>query len=198
MYSAGPVSSAALVRASLAAVSLAERRYAKWSDGVTMRAAPESLVQTIVAERVARLGIKVLLEVSVKDLKDIQQGEALDETVSSTRSGRVDIAAYYKSTEVRFVVEIKKLFGNGSCLLEDCRRIHDLLTVCSSLQEGLMLGYTAAANVSTVMRRIDSAATITNSTIAKLAPLLPVRSPKGKARVLGAAVFEVTRRQRRP
>ena len=198
MPSPGPIPQKALIKACLSAVTLAERRHAKWSNGVTMRAAPESLVQTITAETIARTGMRLLLEVSVNDLKRLQRGEALDDNDSATRSGRVDIAAYYKSTEVRFIVEIKKLSGNGKCLLEDCRRIHDLLAACPSLQSGIMLGYTVAANASTVVSRIEATRVATGSRVAKLMPMEPVTSKKGAARVLGAAVFCVTRQQQRP
>ena len=194
----GQVSQEAIVDACLRAVALAEKRHAKWSGGVTMRAAPESLVQTVVAEVIARAKVKLLLEVSVVDMKNLQAGVAPTEEDSAARKGRVDLVAYNKKSDPRFIVEIKKLSGNGACLLEDCRRIHDLMATCKSIQSGIMLGYTSAAKEKTITDRIASVEKCTGSKLLKVLPLRNVVSKKGAARMLGAAIFCVRRSQTRP
>lgn len=163
-----------------------------------MRAAPESLVQTLLAEAIAKERVKLLLEVSVADMKRLQIGQTLTDDDEATRKGRVDLAVYNRSNEPRFIIEIKKLSGNGDCILEDCRRIHDLLAACPSIQKGLILGYTVAAKQATIDNRIEAARFATGSKVSERMKILPVVSKKGAKRLLGAAVFRVGRLQVRP
>ena len=58
----------ALINACKFAITEAEERYSKWSGGITMRAAPESLVQTILAEQLFKAGGQIALEASVRML----------------------------------------------------------------------------------------------------------------------------------
>lgn len=194
----GPVPLSAIERACIKAISVAEKKHAHWSRGVTMRAAPESLVQTLVAEAVAKEGMKLLLEVSVADMKRLQRNEPLTEDDAATRKGRVDLAVYNESDMPRFIIEIKKLSGSGDCILEDCRRIHDLLAACPSIQRGLILGYTVATKQATINNRIESARVATGCKVSKRLKVQPVVSKKGASRLLGAAVFRVGRQQARP
>lgn len=189
---------AAITRACIKAISVAEKKHAAWSHGVTMRAAPESLVQTLVAEAVAKEGLKLLLEVSVADMKRLRMDAPLTEHDEAARRGRVDLAIYNKSDEPRFIIEIKKLSGSGACVLEDCRRIHDLLAACPSIQKGIIVGYTVAAKSSTIDNRIEAARSATGTKIIEVMKVKPVFSKKGASRLLGAAVFLVGRHQARP
>ena len=163
-----------------------------------MRAAPESLVQTILAELLAEIGVKLLLEVSLTDLRLLMKGQELAEGDASKRTGRVDLVVYYKSTAPRFIIEIKKLHGKGQSLLADCRRLHDLLAICPTVQNGLMLGYTVAVKPETIKNRIAMVADVTGSRIVRKLPPLTVTSKRGASRLLGAAVYRVEREQVRP
>ena len=180
-----------VTQACLDAIGEAERRHASWSGGVTMRAAPESLIQAIVAEFLGKAGVRLLLEVSLKDLRAIASGDMLTGDYVSG-NGRVDLAVYYKSKMPRFVIEIKKI-QNTRSLQADCRRIHDLLRDCPTIQNGLMLGYTMAARMSTVEGRLEGVANVTGSRIVRKLEPIAVTSKRAAARFLGAAVYRVDR-----
>ena len=190
------VSRPTVTQACLDAISEAEARHVLWSGGVTMRAAPESLVQAIVAESLGSAGVRLLLEVSLKDLRAIAQGVVLS-SESDSKNGRVDLAVYYKSKMPRFVIEIKKV-QSKTALLSDCRRIHDLLRDCPSIQNGLMIGYTVAARLNTVNDRLNGIVQITGSRIVRLLKPLPVINKRSAPRFLGAAVYRVDRTQPKP
>lgn len=190
------ISRPTITKACLDAVKEAEHRHAEWSGGITMRAAPESLVQAIVAEILGKAGARLLLEVSVDDLTTVAAGGLLPLDPIG-KGGRVDLAVYYKSKAPRFVVEIKKI-QSGKSLLADCRRIHDLLGHCPTLQNGLMLGYTVAAKVSTVQARLDAVSHVTGSRIIRHLEPMSVMSKLSLPRLLGAALYRVDRAQPRP
>lgn len=180
-----------VITACLDAVLAAEARHVRWSDGITMRAAPESLIQSIVAEMLGNTDVQLLLEVSLKDLRSVASGNILT-TETGGRSGRVDLAVYYKSKMPRFVIEIKKI-TNSNSLTADCSRIHELLRDCPTIQNGLMLGYTTAAKISTVEARLKDVTKTTGARMVRKIDPVPVLSKKLASRYLGAAVYRVDR-----
>lgn len=180
-----------LMDACIEAISIAEQRYAAWTGGVTMRAAPESLVQTVIAEQVAGLGGTLLLEASVGELIERATGDRPKELPRNER-GRIDLAIYYKSRKPRLVVEVKKVDGRAS-LNDDHSRILELLLLCPSVQHGVLVGYTTAVNSVTVLNRLNAIQEETGARIIRRLEPTEVQSRSGTPRFLGAAVYRVDR-----
>ncbi|MFY9328480.1 MAG: hypothetical protein WAO76_10740, partial [Georgfuchsia sp.] len=150
--------------------------------------------QTIIAEKLAELGIQLLLEASVKDLRAMASGESIADEYSG-RGGRIDIAVYYQSKMPRFLIEIKKI-TDGNSLAQDHKRIVEMLHDCPTIQNGLMIGYTTAAKADTVRSRLEAIRTQTNSRIVRRLPMQSVKGKRGQNRILGAAVYRVDRNAR--
>lgn len=184
-----------LMSACLDAIIEAERIYSDWTDGITIRSAPESLVQIKIAESLAGKGDIVFLEASLKDILAVAQGEELPDLSRGDR-GRIDIAVYYKSKGKRaiprFVVEIKKLTDHHS-LDRDHKRIVELLHQCPAIQNGIMVGYGTAVNAETALRRVLKVTEhLSCKRVCTLEPI-PVIGRNKQPRFLAAGVFQVER-----
>lgn len=137
-----------LIDACLKAIVVAEETYTKWTPkGYTMRAAPESFVQMIIAQELFSVeskqgGVKLLLEASVAEL--LKQGEKPNKKI---RTGRIDIVVYYKSKPEtpRLLIEVKKITKENS-LNEDLKRILELMDTCKCIQNGILIGYGTRAS----------------------------------------------------
>jgi hypothetical protein len=169
----------------------AEEIYSAWTGGVTMRAAPESFVQTVIAKRLHEAGSLLLLEASVKQLLAFASGDEIVED-KVERNGRIDIVTYYKSKSPRFLIEIKKLGKSGS-FRADHARILSLITKIPSLQNGFLVGYTVAAESDTVERRLQEPVSGLAVKIIRKPSLITVKSLLNKERLLGAAIYRVDR-----
>lgn len=181
--------------ACLHAIEEAEKIYSCWTDGITVRSAPESLVQMKIAEALARNGDIVFLEASVKDIIEVAQGHEPPD-LSRGERGRIDIAVYYKSkgkrTFPRFVVEIKKLTDHHS-LDNDHKRILELLKRCPSIQNGIMVGYGTAVTAEIAFGRVKKVTEhLSCKRVATLKPFAVTGRDK-KPRFLAAGVFRVER-----
>jgi hypothetical protein len=184
-----------LITACIDALREAESVYSKWTGGITMRSAPESLVQTKIAEHLARSGDIVFLEVSVKDVIAVTQGEDIPDLSRGDR-GRIDIAVYYKSkgkrVAPRFVVEVKKLTNHHS-LDQDYKRIVELMQLCPDIQSGIMVGYGTAVNAETALRKVLK---VTEHLPCKRVRILEPVQVTGKdqcPRFLAAGVYRIDR-----
>lgn len=169
----------------------AEATYSAWTGGVTMRAAPESFVQTVIAKRLHEAGALLLLEASVKQLLAFASGDEIVED-NAGRNGRIDIATYYKSKAPRFLIEIKKLGKSGS-FRKDHERILSLMAKIPSLQNGFLVGYTTAVESDTVERRLREPVSGLSVKIICKSSLIPVKSLYKKERLLGVAIYRVDR-----
>lgn len=156
-----------------------------------MRAAPESFVQTVVAERIFAKGAKVLLEASAKQIHQLSEGSAPESSEAEGR-GRIDVVVYFKSDEPRFLIEIKKLPSKGT-LQSDCDRIRRLIEVNPKIQNGFLVAYTMAAKKHIALSRIDEEAKRMNVKIVRRLKPCEVTSKKGAQRVLAGAVLRVDR-----
>ena len=185
------ISRPSVTLALIQALETAEKKYSEWTGGITMRAAPESLVQTIVAEHVASLNSRILLEASVVSII-LDSGEELPEELPRNKRGRIDIAIYYKSRIPRFVVEIKKL-SNKQSLNEDHDRIVKLMQICPKIQNGLMLGYATSDEPEKLLELIKSVSASTNTPIVRTLKPIPVIGRNGLPRFLAGAVYRVGR-----
>jgi hypothetical protein len=179
----------------LDAIVKAEGVYSDWTDGITIRSAPESLVQIKIAEALANKVDIVFLEASVKDILAVAQGEDPPDLSRGDR-GRIDIAVYYKSKEKRaiprFVIEIKKLTDHHS-LDHDHKRIVELLQLCPEIQNGIMVGYGTAVNSETALRRVLKVTEhLSCERVGTLKPF-PVTGRNKQPRFLAAGVFRVQR-----
>ena len=160
-----------------------------------MRSAPESLVQTKIAESLASKGVIVFLEASIKDILAVSQGSSLPE-ISRGDLGRIDIAVYYKSKErraiPRFVVEVKKLTDHHS-LDQDHERIVELLDLCPAIQNGIMVGYGTAINAQTALGKVRKVTENLSCKCVRILKPYPVTGRDGRPRFLAAGVFRVER-----
>jgi hypothetical protein len=169
----------------------AEKVYASWTGGVTMRAAPESFVQTMIAQKLHEAGTKLFLEASVKALIAFSEGET-DSDEKGPTGGRIDIATYYKSHRPRFLIEIKKLGKKGS-FRADHDRIVSLMNRVESIQNGFLVGYTVAAKENTVSMRLSYPVDELKVRMVRKPDVISVKSKLGKESFLGAAVYRIDR-----
>ena len=109
-----------------------------------MRAAPESLVQTILAEELASLEIVLRLEASVKSLIE-DSGVTLPSSLPRNEQGRIDIALYFQSRKPRFIIEVKKL-AHANSVNDDRDRILELMSLCPNIQNGILVGYATSTD----------------------------------------------------
>jgi hypothetical protein len=167
----------------------AESVYSMWTGGVTMRAAPESFVQTMIAQKLHEAGTKLFLEASVKQLMKFTQGQE-DIEDDTPSSGRIDIATYFESRKPRFLIEIKKL-GKKESFRADHDRIVKLMKVVPSIQNGFLVGYTTAANKETVTGRLLEPVTRLKVRMVRKPDIISVKSIFSKQRYLGAAVYRI-------
>lgn len=185
------ISITALLDACANAVMQAEDKYSKWSGGITMRAAPESLVQTILAEYLhEKAGARVILEQSFDQLLELSSIPSKEKQKKDQR--RLDLAIFYNSGKPRILVEIKKITKSES-LQADCTRIQELLNQCPKIQCGFILAYRTAAKEQTIQ---DSIINVNQSSEMKLKRKIPITKVTGKTglpRFLGGAVFRVDR-----
>jgi hypothetical protein len=185
------ISRPTVTQACLDGLAEAEATYSAWTGGVTMRAAPESFVQTVISKRLFEAGSLLLLEASVKQLLAFAAGENFVED-GPGRSGRIDIVTYYKSRAPRFLIEIKKL-GKKDSFKEDHARILDLMTRIPSIQNGFLVGYSVAAKLDTVEKRLLQPVSGLAVRIVRKPEVVPVKSLLQKDRLLGAAIYRVDR-----
>jgi hypothetical protein len=176
-------------QACLEGLAEAETTYSAWTGGATMRAAPESFVQTIIARRLHEAGSLLLLEASVKQLLAFASGDDVVEDGTS-RAGRIDLVTYYKSRAPRFLIEIKKL-GKKDSFREDHARILDLMARIPTIQNGFLVGYTVAAKADTIEQRLQQPVSGLSVKIVRRPALIPVKSLLKKERLLGAAIYRV-------
>ena len=184
-----------LITSCIDAIKDAEALYSKWTDGITMRSAPESLVQMKIAENLAKSGDVVFLEASVKDIMSLAIGEDPPDLSRGDR-GRIDIAVYYNSKGKRacprFVVEVKKLTTHHS-LDQDHARIRELLKLCPDIQNGIMIGYGTAVNAETALRKVLKVTEHLPCKRVRTLDPMPVTGRDKKPRYLAAGVFRVER-----
>ena len=191
------------------ALNEAEDAYSEWSGGITVRAAPESLVQTYIAQELAKLkpAPKLLLEASVvaitRKAEDLEHEDA--DANGEQLGGRLDLALYYavKKTGAmpRVLIEVKKLTKNDSIAI-DLERIRKLMTRLPGIQRGVLVGYTTRVNEATIDGLIKAQiAGDTNATlpvrVARKIKIRPAKSRKRKVVQLGGAVY-VVRRNTKP
>jgi len=174
------------------AIVLADKRYSKWTGGVTARFfAPESLVQIVIAECIAKLGANLLLEASVRQIVEKSTGKP---PKGDLPNGRIDLAIYYKSksklSTPRLLIEVKKVKEKES-VNADYKRIVDLMNLCTGFQNGVLVGYIMAVNAETVTRRLQSVRDQTKTKIVRWVEPFNVKGKAGAARFLGAAIYRV-------
>ncbi len=177
--------------ACLKGLQRSEKIHAKWTGGLTMRAAPEWFVQTIVAEEIARLGPRLHLEESIGRILENAKVKHPKRLPRNER-GRVDIAIYYKSGMPQMILEVKKI-GKASSMDADKARTTAMMDLCKGIRHGLLLGYTTARRPATVEQRLAAVAVQTGAKIIRRLKLVQVTGKLGDDRVLGAAVYRVNR-----
>ena len=183
------ISRPSVTQACLCALGHAEIKYSYWSGGTTMRAAPESLVQVVLAEELAALGITLRLEASVRSLY-ADSGIEPPASLPRNERGRIDIALYFKSSQPRFIVEVKKL-RSAKSMNEDQERIIKLLQDCPNIQNGIMLGYATSPHSRELDTLLDAARHESGTRIVRRMSPVEVQGKDGKPRFLAGAVFRV-------
>lgn len=149
-----------LIDACINAIKEAEDTYIKWTpDSYSMRVAPESFVQMIIAQKLFAVdstqgGVKLLLEASVAELLKLQDMKP----DKKTRTGRIDLVVYYKSKAPRLLIEVKKITKKNS-LNEDLGRVLNLMAKCKKIQNGVLVGYEARStdkNLDRLFNELDA------------------------------------------
>ena len=181
-----------LIDACEASIREAESRYSRWS-GTTVRSAPESLVQVILAEHLFDAGARVRLEVSVRSLIQDATG-APPSTVPRNNNGRIDVVAYFDSGAPRLLIEVKKANGLTS-VDRDHERIQQILSLCPKIHFGILVVYGTAVNAKTIETRVAQAKRLSRTKLLRLLDSTPVIGKSGKPRILAGAIFRVDRAQ---
>lgn len=187
------VSIKTIIEACEAAIAEAEHTYSNWSGGITMRAAPESLVQIKLAEKISEKGVRVVLEYGVRQFMEESNGKSPAlEKIPRNSQGRFDIVAFFKKGEPRLIIEVKKL--NGSMSLDrDHKRIQEILQACPGVQCGIIVAYGTAAEKQTLTNRLKSQKSLDGIKLLQPVGPIPVTGKTGRPRFLAAGIYHVQR-----
>lgn len=198
----GRVARPRVMDACIGSIMEAEVEYVAWT-GTTMRSAPESFLQFLLAQKLHKMGLPLRLEVAVATVMKAAGDSHSTAPRPRNYSGRFDLVVYYKSTPTspRFIIELKKIGGHGS-LNDDADRVSQVLArTKSTLQDGILVAYTTARKMETVVGRIEGVkrkiaehllATATVQLVRQMGPV-PVMGVRNQPMHLGAAILRVSR-----
>jgi hypothetical protein len=170
-------------------VEQARKRYEIWSGGWSLRSAPESLTQVVVAEILAKKLPYITLEDKVSYLIDMS-GAKKGVIIPGNKLGRVDITLWNQNSTPRMVIEIKKTSGKKS-ISDDTHRIKKLIERCPSIQAGIVVAITHASKKGTLAKRFDDISKESCITEYSLSPVTETVSKKDKHVYFGCACYVV-------
>lgn len=136
----------------------AARDYERISEGYWLSHAPESFMQTMIAQKVASAcKIPVTLESSPRKLAKDGHKCPDGRTVKTKLNSRFDIVGWSKSWRPRFIVEVKKMSSAPDGAIKDANRIRGWIGQSSShMQAGFLVVYSEAKRPETLKRRFHS------------------------------------------
>jgi hypothetical protein len=173
----------------------AAKEYGKWSGGVSLRSAPESITHIFVAESLAkelsegREGSKIIsLEEKPMDLIRTSVPSTKATKGKRIERGRIDITVWKKGNPW-LVVEVKRHSSRRS-INEDVKRIRKLFN-CPSIKAGFVVVVTQAKKKGVVEDRFDKMAEESNTQKGGGIRYLNGETKKGNPMYVGAMCFVV-------
>ncbi|MCC4591354.1 hypothetical protein LL974_09440 [Xanthomonas campestris pv. cannae] len=143
------------------AVQAAFEQHWNFTGGLPLTFAPEAFIQGQIAIELAKQNLYVSLESKVYDTL-AEAGAEMRGKRMKRAGGRLDIVTWWKSGAPRHLIEVKKL-RHKEAVSADAKRIKAMLKKGGSTRQGLIILYADAKKQDTVTRRIEYAASSTNS-----------------------------------
>ncbi|MFZ3385133.1 MAG: hypothetical protein WA144_14535 [Candidatus Methanoperedens sp.] len=146
-----------IVETSLCGVHNTFKKYHKWSDGQWLNWAPESFIQSEIANSLSDICPFITLEDTLRNILEDADAEMKGPKPRNSSSGRVDIIVWWANKTPRILIEVKKAWKDDA-LIEDAKRLRQLLNRGGSLQKGMLIAYTAAQKPETINNRFKKMA----------------------------------------
>ena len=144
-----------IIKASLDGVNSAFRKYHKWSNGYWLDSAPESFIESEIANSLSKIVPYVTLQDTIRNILEDANADLRGQKPRNSASGRMDIIVWWANETPRILIEIKKAWDYNA-LNADSRRLKQLLKKDSSLQKGLIVAYTSAKKSETIDNRFEN------------------------------------------
>lgn len=157
-------------KACLLGVKTAYDKYYEWTGGLSLDHAPESFIQSEIANSLSTVSRYVTLEDGVRDTL-ISAGASIKGKMP--RNGRLDIVTWWEAGTPRKYIEVKKAFRN-SAIAADAKRLRQMVNRGGSIRKGLIVVYTSAMRSDTLLNRIETMAALSGTVL--LCNLGPQRS----------------------
>jgi hypothetical protein len=176
----------------LDAIPRAFKLFMKWSGGIGLGRAPESLLQVEVARGMHAVRVPCMtLEEPVQELLDSADAERRGRPPRGSRAGRIDVVGWWASETPRILVEVKRAWGRET-IVDDARRLRQLLgRRGASFQAGYVVVYTDAVNKDTVTKRVGALAENAGARVVGCCGPTRVVETDGKVWYWGGAVMKV-------
>jgi len=141
-----------ILSASLEGVNNSFRKYLKWSNGYWLNAAPESFIETEIANSLSKIVPYLTLQDTVRSILENADADLRGPKPRNSALGRVDIIVWWQDETPRILIEVKKAW-NDYALSYDAKRLRQLLKKDSTIQKGLIVAYTHAKTSETIDSR---------------------------------------------
>lgn len=138
-------------------VNNASKKYHKWSGGYWQNSAPESFIESEIANSLSKIVPYLTLQDTIRNILKDANADLRGPKPRNSDVGRIDIIVWWANESPRILVEVKKASGNNALNL-DARRLRQMLNKESSLQKGLIVAYTSAQKSKTIDDRFENLA----------------------------------------
>ncbi|NJD77608.1 MAG: hypothetical protein FIB08_11015 [Candidatus Methanoperedens sp.] len=153
-----------IVNISLEGINNAFRKYHKWSNGWWLGAAPESFIETEIANSLSKIVPYITLQDTIRSILENAEADLRGPKPRNSALGRMDIIVWWADETPRILIEVKKAWTNYA-LNKDARRLRQLINKESTIQKGLLVAYTAAGKPKTINNRLKNMADNSGTTL---------------------------------
>lgn len=150
--------------AALDGVNNAFGKYHKWSNGWWLGAAPESFIESEIANSLSKIVPYITLQDTIRSILEYADADLRGPKPRNSPLGRMDIIVWWANETPRILIEVKKAWTNYA-LNKDARRLQQLINKDSTIQKGLLVAYTAAQKPETISNRFKNMADNSGTTI---------------------------------
>ncbi len=147
----------AILEMSLQGVNNAFRKYHNWSNGYWLGAAPESFIETEIANSLSKIVPYITLQDTVRHILEDANADLRGQKPRNSPRGRVDIIVWWADKKPRILIEVKKAWTKDA-LKKDARRLNQLLNKDCTLEKGVLVAWTAAKKPDTIDNRFSDMA----------------------------------------
>ncbi len=153
-----------ILSASLDGVNNAFEKYHEWSNGWWLGAAPESFIETEIANSLSKIVPYITLQDTIRSILENADADLRGPKPRNSSLGRMDIIVWWANETPRILIEVKKAWTNDA-LNKDARRLRQLINKDSTIQKGLLVAYTAAGKPKTINNRFKNMADNSGTTL---------------------------------